>query len=275
MAKRGQILVSVVTAVDKAIRYEGCLPIFRGSWRIVSFFSPRIKFVPFVVRVQEGPFSRVVSSSRNGLIFQTPHSTGFIAQNIRVLAASLAPGDLVLTTDVDLIPLSYTYFEKVVEPILQGVSDLVVTRDILEGEFPIGYFIASPDNFRKISQVAEMEDLAFAVNRVASDLPENFVGRRGEGNFWNLDQRLLYEWATARTDLRLRKFSDEETRFRRISRRRSGKNSVQRYMRLAKGKVTDFHLPLPVSRNLGYIWGVWLLSLIGLLYRRVSDILKD
>ena len=159
-------------------------------------------------------------------------STALHSQVIRLLLPALFPGDVCLTTDIDMLPLSGRYFRAS----LRGQVDdrFVVYRDRAYApnikRYPMCYVAALGRTF---SEVFGIETLGQIEERVGQ------WSRGGEG--WHTDERMLFE--------SLKAWPEAPTRLARLGHRT--RRRVDRHhwrfspTRALLGMYIDAHLPRP------------------------------
>ncbi len=147
---------------------------------------------------------------------------------------------LVITSDIDMFPLSARAFETARSEASNSAS-FVVVRNVLEADaqFPICYCVASPAVWRRALGTSGVftDDLALALN----ESPE-YSGEHG-GTGWFSDQQLLYsratEWELAGGNLV--RLSDQETGHKRLDRTSHLARTFVSAPLVARDHWTDFH----------------------------------
>lgn len=244
----------VVTACDSNPRYLDCVKTWMEFWlsrRIQGWsIEPRLYFVgPVVPNVLEPYLDLVTVVDPDGL------PTPFVAQNIRTVAARHQFGDVVMTTDVDMLPLSQKVTKKALDYVDGENDTFVVTRDVISqhSEYPICYSLASPEVWSQIF-VGPLGDLEFCRNlwEESKSLKDVYDGAHG-GPGWTTDQRTLYKlvnkWSSVESN-KLIALQDSETRHCRLD--RSWAMWPIQWLVLplvGLGKFTDYHMRLPASKN--------------------------
>ena len=240
-------LASVITASDLNPRYLDCWPLARRAWREVAGLESTLVLLAARAEVPatllDDPFVHVVEPIRGMHV-------GFQAQCIRLLYPALidAPG-AVLTTDVDMLPLSRSYFHRWPNRIDEG--DFLAYRDVLVagGEIPICYAAAAPRVWGELFEIASDADVAARLREWANGLEYDGVpGGRG----WDTDQAMLYRALLQRGWLRRDVWilDDRFAGLRRLDGRILNKvpdRTVAK--RIARGAYTDYHLLQPLAEN--------------------------
>jgi hypothetical protein len=174
--------------------------------------------------------------------------TDFIAQNIRVLSMPYFKDSIVLTTDIDMIPMNPDIYEKYILKSYYEKS-FIVLRDQLVNEYPICYLVSPSDLAREII-VSSNKQLSNLIQLVWNQLIQakiHYSSTHG-GSGWNFDQKYIYNAIEDFSDRkRITKFRDCETGFYRIDR---VDNPLRVFAKLFSSKIfTDYHLNLPIKKN--------------------------
>jgi len=174
--------------------------------------------------------------------------TDFIAQNIRVLSMPYFENSIVLTTDIDMIPMSPDIYEKY---ILKShyENSFIILRDQLVNEYPICYLISPSDLAGEIilSTNNQLNNLIQLAWNQLNQANIHYSSTHG-GSGWNFDQKYIYNAVEDFSEQkRITKLKDSGTGFNRIDRI---ENPLKVFTQLFSNKIfTDYHLNLPVSRN--------------------------
>lgn|GEM_PF-1252967 len=168
--------------------------------------------------------------------------SALVAQLSRIIWPGTLPDSsgLVMTSDIDMFPLSLKGFEIGCSK-ASNSAGFVIVRNVLEADsqFPICYCVASPAIWRKAMSTsgAFPDDLDLAL----SESPE-YSGEHG-GNGWFSDQQLLYSRATAweLAGGNLVRLYDHETGHKRLDRTSHIARTIVSAPLVAGGRWTDFH----------------------------------
>lgn len=250
-----RISISVVSSVNERQPYlESAIWFFR-FWTQSRFPLKNILFRPKVYVIGSEFPSRLRRYRQFCELVQTDLPSTFVAQNIRTHAAGLQDSDLVLTTDIDMVPINLRVFLQPVVAVLRDERCFSVVRDVLpSGQFPICYNLATPHLWASIygnrtlpETLGSLKDLYTSAGNKAG-----YSGMRG-GAGWYLDQIELFrrlEEADSKGSVNLRRFKDAETRHYRLD--REYHNGLLRWKMLRDvllGRVTDYHLHIGKSNN--------------------------
>lgn len=182
-----------LTAVNLNQKYLACVPTFIDFWLQLNRTQNAIEYMPKVVVVAKKLPKELERYSIWCELREEPTSvsSAFVSQVVRILQPSLEVADFVLTTDVDMLPLSDAVFQKGIKSITDG-AEFVVCRDVLKnGQYPICYNIASPSAWRRLNHVLS-EQMLVGVLSNRYMLLDSYSGERG-GRGWFNDQEFLYE----------------------------------------------------------------------------------
>ena len=171
--------------------------------------------------------------------------TSFQAQCIRLLAPCLY-NDVSIISDMDMIPMSYNYFQKTIAPydddkfiiyrpfnmIPEGLNEELHTEQI-----PICYNAASGKTWKKIFNVNNMKDIYSTLKEWSALSSE-----------WCADQKLLHKFINKHEHIKENciYLGDDKTSFRRLDR----KNKLSIRLNAVIGnfsKFSDFHVPRPYN----------------------------
>ena len=252
----------VVVSVNDHPKYFGFISIFASAWR---FFYPDIKLHiiytgtsndrlrklwQFFDEVEHMPLENF-SDSVLGAQISRIYYPGIIGSD-----------DFIVTTDIDLIPLSREYYLSVV-PSYQSDSFIVMRNVVAQyKELPIGYNIATPKTWRDIFGIHDRNDFHNQIKRDLSQVQHN--GIHG-GSGWTQDQRRLWKnvvvdrnhWDPSNTRLILLQDDDHGISFARLDREQEGSlnyflNTDWQTLSL---QFKDYHMPLVSESNIAKILG--------------------
>lgn len=172
--------------------------------------------------------------------------TSLQAQTIRLLLPALFPDDVCITSDIDMLPISRSYF---IDPIAYTPLDhLIIYRDAAFGpnaeRFPMCYIAAKGYVFQEIFGLTSKEEIPNIIKKWNSF-----------GLGWNTDELVMYQYLK-----NWHGFKNRCTRYstlnhppvERIDRARWGFNPAL----IASGYYTEAHMPRPYARyqgSLGYL----------------------
>ena len=249
--------IEVVSACDLNPKYLNCIPLFIASWNLISRvstfqFAPRIALIAQRIPSELAPYEKYL-----GLIDPGEFSAPFVAQNIRLFMGGSSNANLVITSDIDMLPASARFYEfAVMQASLK--NNFIIVRDVLpKGEFPICYNIASPQVWSLLfgpnKEISSPEDFLSRVT-ASYDPSRQYSGLHG-GQGWNIDQRNLYDVVTSHSQtVHVIKLVDSETKHRRLDRihHRSFFKWFSVFL-VPFSYYSDYHVHHPVDKNKRFI----------------------
>lgn len=250
----------VVVSVNDHPKYFGFVPVFAAAWR---FFYPSIKLHIIYTGISN---ERLLTLKHFFDEVECLPLTNFADS---VMAAQIAriyyPGmiksdDFIVTTDIDLIPLSGHYYLNVVSN-YQSDSFIVMRNVVAQyKELPIGYNVATSKTWRDIFGVKNQSDLQ---DQIKSDLAKVLHNGIHGGRGWTHDQRHLWEsvmvnrdqWDPDRERLILLQDDDPGISFARLDREQEG--SLYYFLNTDWTTLSlqfkDYHMPLISEGNVGRV----------------------
>ena len=260
-----QIQVIALTAVNLNHKYLACVPTFIDFWLDLNSSQNFVQYTPKVVIVANKLPEELNNYSQWCEVRQelANVSSVFTSQVVRILQPSLEVADFVLSTDVDMLPLSDLVFLEALNSADAG-AEFVVCRDVLKkGQYPICYNFASPTSWRRLNNVVSEDTLVRVLLESYAQL-ESYSGERG-GVGWFRDQEFLYKMVTD--------FESKGGVVSRLSDRASHHKRFDRgltpfplnwlaLVALAFGSYTDYHVHHPIRKYSRFIRSVkWVLRL--------------
>ena len=216
--------VTVVASSSFHPKYLNCVSSYINFWLDQNLSSAN-NYTPLVILVgSEVPDS--LSAYTKYIVLQESVegvSDVFVSQFVRAMYASLCDGDLVITSDIDMLPLSTGFLDTVIKSRGIQIENFDVVRDVLPlGQVPICYNIATPKTWGEVTGIRDFDDLE---PRLVSEFSIAALRNSGYtpdhgGTGWFTDQEFLYAALEklSDSDRRLRRFQDSETGHRRLDR---------------------------------------------------------
>lgn len=233
----------VLTACNLNSDYTSCIPVFIKCWKTLL---PNID-IKIVLISNDVPEQLVKYKNHIELFSPIDNvSDKFISQYVRLLYPATLSNiykNSVLITDIDMIPLSSSFFTESVKNITD--DKFVSYRQIMEEykEIAICYNVGTPNSYQKLfnldSNVSSVKDRLY--NRFKTVQYDDVHGGQG----WNTDQRDLYDVITANNDMCVI-LSDVKTGFNRLNRDLSLDTNV--IMSVKNGVYTDYHMLKPYDK---------------------------
>lgn len=255
----GDLKILALTAVNLNSKYLSCVPKYIDFWNSLTSTNPALTYVPKVLVMADELPDTLHKYSEWCQLFDLGDtvSSTFGSQASRILQPSLEEADLVLTTDVDMLPMSDRIFQKAIEAIKMG-AEFVVCRDVLPlGQFPICYNLASPDVWARVNGVSNSIEVRTKLNVWFDSIQtgDSYAGDHG-GFGWFADQEHLFEMVESfeKRGGKVVKFKDRETGHRRLDRL---------FMpfpinwiilpAVRSGYFTDYHVHHPIKKYRRYL----------------------
>jgi hypothetical protein len=247
--------VTVVTSTNLNKKYLDCVPFYIDFW-LDQNQSSEYKYFPLVVVVAEN----MPSSLEDYLeycVLQEPIlgvSDVFVSQFIRALYSPFCNSDLVITSDVDMLPMSTRVMDQIISTRQPTVNSFDVCRDVLpEGQYAICYNIATPATWRDVvglGDISELPKMIYKEYNRALERNSGYVSDHG-GKGWFTDQEFLFSAVKEFTQRGgvIRKFTDSQTGHSRFD--RLFLPFPINWMALPwvlVGTFTDYHIHHPVRR---------------------------
>ncbi len=201
-------LGAVVTAVNDNPVYWRFIPLFIKQWkRLFPEVGVHIIFVGKELPDILNPWSAHIT------VYEPPSgmNTAYVAQIIRLAwPALIKTNELVMITDMDMIPMSRHYYDAAARWIMPyEIASL--RAPVNEKEYAMCYIAGHPNSWSEVFGIRNKEDIAeFLLQHYNND----YDGRHG-GTAWTTDQEVLYR-ALKVTSVPLRVFHDSEIGYMRL-----------------------------------------------------------
>ena len=240
----------IVSSSNLNPRYLDCIEIFLNAWLLICEKFNTVQAEPRIFLISNEIPSHLKQYEKYIILFPQINKipTDFIAQNIRVLSMAYFEGSIVLTTDIDMIPMSPDIYEK---HILKShhENSFIVLRDQLVNEYPICYLVSPSDLVGAIilSDNRKLNDLIQLAWDQMNQANIYYSSSHG-GSGWNFDQTYIYNAIEDFSDKkRIIKLKDRTTGFNRIDRINK---PLKVFIQLFSNEIyTDYHLNLPIGKN--------------------------
>jgi hypothetical protein len=253
VVKVGNLNIYVLAGSDLNPRYRSCVYSFRKFWQSMNSV-PGFTFWPQVISI-----SQSIEDDFGDIRFRSSSDipNAFAAQITRLILPGTQEADLVMTSDIDMVPLNPLYFTTAAHLAISKDSFVVMRKLGIPDEYPICYLMASPENWRKVinqnfdSQLSVSEITRLILRRYEETDP--YSGIRG-GSGWSIDQKFIFEMLSKSKVVNMIEQMDSETGFRRLD--RIHHNGIKKWLSLfliLQRSFTDYHLHLPVEKNLRFL----------------------
>jgi hypothetical protein len=242
-------LSHALLATDLHPSYASLWPVAKRAWAQITGLEP----ILVLVADREAVPPELADDPAVHLFEPEPSlNTAFQAQCIRLLYPALLEADgAVITSDIDMVPMSPRYFHRPLTRIDR--RHFVSYRDVLLplGEQPICYNAALPHTWASVFGVHDLDDVRLRLRDWGDDV--EYAGTHG-GPGWTTDQRQLYrillERGRAERDVWI--LNDYFTGYRRLERayvEKWGMLSPDARRGIARRSFSDFHLLRADSRD--------------------------
>jgi hypothetical protein len=253
--------ITALTASDLNSKYLSCVPYFIEFW--LSFCSnsdfqiePRVLLVADRLPEELADFQKYIE-----LVSHTENlNSAYVAQCIRLFWPAFDKNNIVITTDVDMFPLSDRILKNSIKN-FANINTFVIYRDILENDqYPICYNIASPTTWRNLMWNNQSKVKVF--DFLFSELQErggisSYAGQHG-GTGWTIDQELLWKRVQISDQINFVKIQKGQVFFKRLDRSRHRNLFKWLCLPLVLFNVfDDYHVHHPVEQNRKYIRAIF------------------
>lgn len=269
--------ITAITATNLEPKYLECAPIFVKFW-LSQVDHPQNYFRPLVIVVAPELPPELETIKDYCVLYPSPPgvSSVFTSQLIRALYAARVESDFVLTSDVDMLPLSTKVFEYVLRANSANRETFSVCRDVLAaGQYPICYNLATPRTWGSVTGVTsggDIDSLLVSSFHSAYSRNKGYDDRHGARG-WFTDQEVLFRQVERfeRNGGVVRRFTDHQTKHRRLDRIYTlGPLKWLVVPMVLFGALTDYHIHHPVRKFRRYISTVHWLVESGVKLRRIT-----
>ena len=254
-------IVEVLSASDLNEKYLNCVESYISAWLSVPVLK-QIKFVPKVLIVAKSiPKSLLQFSEFLVLIDPLDMPTAFVSQTARIIEAQNSVADYVMTSDIDMLPLSVSFECALIDSQDFDPNSFFILRDVLEpGQFPICYNLAKPEVWRLLFH---SYGAGSPTSKILRDILDKFGGNSAYsglhgGSGWTIDQQTLWNLIQDNVaGIRFEKFLDSQTRHRRLDRLHH--RGFLKWLALPLvliGFYHDYHVHHPIVANMKYVKAV-------------------
>tara|TARA_Y100000768_G_C23832820_1_gene612236 strand:- start:75 stop:800 length:726 start_codon:yes stop_codon:yes gene_type:complete len=225
--------------IDRVILSSNESKEYLDFWPIVSLAWKKIGIEPTLIYTGKIPvkFENVININLPNI------DSAFLAQNVRLLAPSLFPDEVVIISDIDDMPLSKNYFQKNIS-VYENDKFIIYRPDAVpENMISIMWNVATGNTWSEIFNVKSIDD----IKKTLTDwYPEDYKVR---GDNWYFDQIMLkdkVELFKIKSSNRIIELSDQLAGFNRLNRSKLKRRFNQFY--IDGNDYSDFHMPRPYSK---------------------------
>lgn len=225
--------------IDRVIVATDINPMYLHFWPIVAqAWEKKVGIKPTLALIAS---SDTIVDESIGEVFRFEPipgvPTSLYAQAIRVLLPALFEDEVSLTSDIDMVPLSPTYFIAAVQHLPDHCFVTYMNRAYPDGypAYPICYNAAKGSTFKEIFNINSVEDIVNTIKQWHT-----------LGLGWQTDERMLYKY--------LMNWKDSKTRFIKLH-HKAGPHRVDRAdwrwdkQRLQKNYYIDAHCLRPYPEH--------------------------
>jgi hypothetical protein len=177
-------LTTVFSAVNSNPAYYMFIP------KQIKFWAKfNIKFV--AVFIGQNMPDELIPYSENIILWDlNPKlNSAFVAQNMRIYypaLLSLPDDEMVMITDMDMLPMSDSYYKTGLENF--NIDDFVYYRNIDGNQIYMCYNAAHPKTWAKVFNIVTIKDIEDAINANYNKAYDGVPGSSG----WFIDQETMY-----------------------------------------------------------------------------------
>ena len=209
-------------------------------WPLVSSAWKKIGIEPTLIYTGKIPLKL-----ENVININLPDvDTAFLAQNVRLLAPSLFPEEVIIISDIDDMPLSKSYFQKNIS-VYENDQFIIYRPDAVpENMISIMWNVAIGSTWSEIFNIETISDIK---KTLIDWYPANYKVR---GENWYFDQIMLkdkVELFKKNSSNRVVELSDQLTGFNRLNRSKLKRRFNQFY--IDGNDYSDFHMPRPTQNT--------------------------
>ena len=258
--KTKPLQVEILTACNLNPKYFMCVKLFIDFWNNTRV-TEEIVFIPKVILIADDLPKSLKKYKDFIQVFNVKGvSDVFLSQVTRLYFPAYSKRDLVLTSDIDMFPLSSKAISKTITNVFlekkfkNSSNAFIVFRDVLRVEqVPICYNISSPVTWNVIMNNVNLNELVATLKKKFLSISENYSESHG-GEGWYFDQILLYKSLNSHRDIiKILPFTDQETGYKRLDRINWNPPFYWlTYIPILFNYFDDYHINHPVQKRM--IW---------------------
>lgn len=238
--------------LQRVILSTNCNRLYRDFWPIVAPLWQAMGLKPTLILVNEE--NCPIDESLGDVIqFKPLHDVPIAeqAQVLRLLVPALFPDDLCLISDIDMIPISLTYFTEGAALCTNENAFMVYKNEqyaraktpLFKNRWPMCYVAAKGRIFSQI----------FGASRI-EDFPAVLRSLHALGHGWHTDEKVMYtfvkKWEAEKGGVIWLKGDGSKYR---INRANPNYMKALKTGKLELGKMIDFHAPRPYAEHVSEI----------------------
>ena len=250
--------VEVLSASDLNPKYLNCVEFYISSWLSIPTHK-QVKFIPKVLLIADSiPDYLIHYSEYLQLIDADQLNSAYVSQTSRIIEGRNSRADFVMTSDIDMLPMSVEFETNIVLSDIQTNETFYILRDVLEpGQYPICYNLAKPTTWNLLlADYGDYVPTSTILRQILNEFggPAAYSGIHG-GAGWTIDQQK--SWSViqrTQSGFFVKSFTDRETSHRRLD--RAHHRGIIKWLVLPLvflGFFHDYHVHHPVEKHKNYI----------------------
>jgi hypothetical protein len=250
--------VEVLSASDLNPKYLNCVKFYISSWLSIPIQN-QTRFIPKVLIIANS-IPEILKDYSDYLLLVDAGDlpSAYVSQAARIVEARNSRADFVMTSDIDMLPLSVRFESSIINSGDFSQDSFFILRDVLEpGQFPICYNLAKPSVWQSLfNQYEHQESTSNILWSILHEHggPSAYSGMHG-GKGWTIDQQTLWNLVQhCATKIQVESFVDNETAHRRLD--RIHHKGLVKWVVLPLvfiGYYHDYHVHHPVDLNRTFI----------------------
>jgi hypothetical protein len=250
-----QRILEVIASSDLNKKYIDCVPYFIDFWcsqpeSLGLRIEPKVMIVGDKMPPLQEKYLRYCLLVNPGTL-----PSAFVAQTIRLTEAKNSAANLVMTSDIDMLPLGLALVNEAISRLDANFNAFVITRDVLNtGQYPICYNIAAPGTWAQLITADSGEFWDPEKILASYGGSKSYDGQHG-GVGWTIDQEFLYSLVEkASPSIHLIKMDDSENSHKRLD--RAIHTFPLNWLALPLVLIsfyTDYHVHHPIEKQKNFI----------------------
>lgn len=245
----------VLTAVNENPQYVDFVPIFIKTWNKL-YPDVDVKIIFIAKNIPKN----LLCYEKNLVLFEPIEGilTSFTSQFIRLLYPCILDyRNGVLITDIDMLPLSPTYYTHNIRE--YDNNKFIYYRGnvcVQIKQIAMCYNVATPEIWKSVFKMDSVNDITAYIKYISdTNVIEEGHGKTG----WCIDQSTLYDkimsWQNYQNDFV--RLDENQTGFKRLDRNRFNISDVNIRKNIVAGNYVDYHCNRPMSRFSEMNWDIF------------------
>ena len=239
----------VLTACNENARYLDLYPYVYKIWK------KRFNLDCYLVLISDKISDKLIDYKDYIILFKPIKdiNSAFISQTIRILYPSLFDNKNILITDMDIFPLSQSYFIDSVEKYSNDTFITYTDRYIKDKQFAICYNLANSKIWKNIFNINNINDIN---NILRKWYNKDYTGVK-DCPGWKTDQYKLFEFVQKwnNTNNKLIILTDKILNFNRLHKKRVVVDYIKKnFDEVEKNLLTDFYTDVHLHNINTYLY---------------------